>query len=136
MFSQPSLFRLRYAGGLANSMRSRVMSIPTGIALRVPSARLSGSHHASTQFLTIGKAISIGLLGVVRVYTSIPISLPICFGPAWPITSMTPNHQELPLRHDHHQILITSAVKPGFRLSFTDNRTWVDRACNFQSTSP
>ena len=136
MFSQPSSFRLRYAGGLANLMRSRMMSIPTGIALRVPSARLSGSRHASTQFLTIGKVVSIGLLGVVRVYISIPISLPVCFGPAWPITSMTPNHQELPLRHDHHQILITSAVKPGFRLSLLITALGLDRACNFQSTSP
>jgi hypothetical protein len=87
MFPQTSLFHPRYAGGVANLMRSRMRSIPT-VALRVPSAanaRLSGGHYASTHFLTIGKAVSMGLLGIVRVYIHIPLSLPVCFGPAWPI---------------------------------------------------
>lgn len=78
MFPPTSLFPVRYVGEVANLMRSRVRSIPTA-ALRVPSAaaasanaRLSGQH-ASTRFLTIGKAVSMGLLGVVRTCIHIPL---------------------------------------------------------------
>ncbi|SRR6266702_3679799 len=102
MSPQTSLFPLRYAGGVANLMRSRMRSIPT-VPLRVPSAanaRLSG-RHASPRFLTMGKAVSMGLLGAVRIH-SYP-SLPVCFGPAWPIAPSLAILVGMALRHDHHQ---------------------------------
>lgn len=77
MFPPTSLFPVRYVGEVANLMRSRMRSLPTA-ALRVPSAavaanaRLSGQH-ASIRFLTIGKAVSMGLLGVVRACIHIPL---------------------------------------------------------------
>lgn len=81
---QTSFFSVRYAGAKANLLRARMRSIPTAaLLLRVPSvaanARLSGQH-ASIRFLTIGTTVSIGLLGIVRVYIS--YSLSVCFGPS------------------------------------------------------
>ena len=75
---QTSFFSVRYAGAKANLLRARMRSIPTAaLLLRVPlvaaNARLSGQH-ASIRFLTMGKAVSIGLLGIVRVYIPHPLS--------------------------------------------------------------
>ncbi|KAI9448122.1 FMN-dependent dehydrogenase-domain-containing protein [Lactarius indigo] len=66
MSPQTSLFSLRCAGEVVNLMRFRMRSV-FAIPLRVPSsaanARSSG-RHASTRFLTMGGAVSMGLLGV------------------------------------------------------------------------
>lgn len=75
MFPPTSSFSVRYAGELANLMRSRIRST----ALRVPSAAAASarrsSQHASIQFLTIGKAVSIGLLGVTAHAVLNPLHL-------------------------------------------------------------
>ncbi|KAH9049132.1 FMN-dependent dehydrogenase-domain-containing protein [Lactarius hengduanensis] len=65
MSPQTSLFPLRCAGGVANLMRSRTRLVLT-VPLRIPSAAnaRSSGRHASTRFLTIGRAVSMGLLGV------------------------------------------------------------------------
>lgn len=103
---------MRYAGVVANLLRARMRFIPTA-ALRVPSAaanaRLSGQH-ASIRFLTMGKAASIGLLGIVRVYISYP-SLPRLL---WSITL------GLAVREDswcecHYGMIITNHRHTRFR---------------------
>ncbi|KAH9179789.1 FMN-dependent dehydrogenase-domain-containing protein [Lactarius sanguifluus] len=67
MSPQTSLFPLplRCVGGVANLMRSRTRLVLT-VPLRIPSAAnaRSSGRHASTRFLTIGRAVSMGLLGV------------------------------------------------------------------------
>jgi len=73
MFPPTSLFPVRYSGGVANLMRIRVRSM-----LRVPSvaasARLSGQH-TSTRIVTMGKAVSIGLLGITAHAVLNPLHL-------------------------------------------------------------
>ena len=108
MYLQTSLFPVRYAGGVANMMRSRMRSTIPTVALRVPSgganARLTGQH-TSTWFLTLGKAISMGFLGVVRAYIHIPPFLlwPITLGPTAAV--LRPFHSGVnSLRHDHHTL--------------------------------
>jgi hypothetical protein len=103
MYPQTSLFPVRY---VASRMRS---TIPTA-ALRVPSAgaraRLSGQH-TSTWFLTLGKAISMGFLGVVRAYIHIPpfpFALAHYAGPSLRLSCGRPGEDSgvNSLRHDHH----------------------------------
>ena len=120
---QTSFFSVRYAGAKANLLRARMRSIPTAaLLLRVPSvaanARLSGQH-ASIRFLTIGTTVSIGLLGIVRVYIPHPLSSVHHSGSrchAWTKNSGCECHYGMIITNHRH----TPAFEAMVSLKFTD----------------